>query len=179
VEAYHNVTRAWIRGFCILNPDVPQEAMDTTSGMNAEYGGFTAEFVLDIDEDVLLNVEEFAKQVTLGSFHKARQMYDDTLAEYKYVFSIFVELLRLLLDQGDYKSLLSTAKRDSCFSSTDMMSKGWSPLQRSIVRLFFTIAKVHVHEHSQQLFLEMSSEIETAYSVIGDMELPDLDEEQV
>lgn len=98
--------------------------------------GFEMTFEFDVFDDISQNVNDMARQGSLGYFGKARSMYNDALKKHRSVFPVFAEYLRILYDQGDLKTLKATSISGGMRHSDAWRS--WQPLERCIINLFLT-----------------------------------------
>lgn len=90
--------------------------------------GFTMKFSLDVISNIEQDVEDVARQVTLGNFRKACRMYEEALATHSYKFPVYAEYLRLCIDGDDWESLAMPLVE--IMKHQDVLEQnGWSPLK--------------------------------------------------
>lgn len=86
--------------------------MTPHSGTPCARQEFSSDFTLDVVNDVYDKIEEIVRLSAIGYFKAARELHKHSVEKHCGVLPIFAEFLRLLYDQGDFKTLLSTIAHD-------------------------------------------------------------------
>lgn len=137
-------------------------------------------FKADVIRDPMKDIDDMVVLGEIGSFGKARALFEESLAQYSDAFPISAEYLRLLYDQGDYTSLKNA---DSYIpkprTGADGTVLAWSSDQEMVVDLMCKSGEAHYHSHSKEIHDVIEIETEDVFRRCQAFELEKLTEEQV
>ncbi|THW02874.1 hypothetical protein D6D26_03933 [Aureobasidium pullulans] len=137
----------------------------TTPSTNVEISDERMEFSFEF-ESISEAVEDVARFSTAGRFASARKISTESLESNMHVFPIGFEVLRLLYDQGQHKTLHDIIHQGTFY-------KEWSTQEKNIVSLMKFVAMSSIYADTRYVFHELKPSVIVASSLekisIGDM----------
>jgi hypothetical protein len=135
------------------------DASETGIEASCDRDGFTMDFSLDV-VSIEQDVEDVARQGALGNFHKAREMFEETLNKHRDQFPVYAEYLRLCLDGGDWNSLAE---------ASDYGCGSWTSLASNIVRLLRAVGETSTKPCNKPMSEDFGARTELIISVARDL----------